>query len=203
MILRRRKPEWRHEPGPGYDLRQYENGRPTGFVAVVSHVSAATAPWIAGPDVRLVRERSRLVVEEHRSRSGAPAALLRIPLRACVGAELSTELGLPGSALIRLTLTFRVGRRGTATVPLWFPAQGRPFLQTIVNEIDGRATPATPSEPGPPSPPRPPILPRLLVRGAPDDDNWLVFRSVDNNEVVSSETDLPSAPAAPSAGGPQ
>lgn len=159
MILRRRRPEWRYEQGPGYHLRQYEGGRPTGLVAVVNHVDATDARWIDGVGVRLVLERSRLVVEEPQSRG----ALVRIPLRSCVGAELSTEVGMPGSTLLRLTLTFRLGRAATVTMPLWFPVRGRPFLHRLVTEINH-------------SPARRPQRP-----------DWLVFRPVDEDDVVTGE----------------
>jgi hypothetical protein len=176
MIIRRRKPEWRYEPGRGYHLRQYEGGRPTGLVAVVNHISATHAPWLDGVDVRLIRERSRLVIVELRARGDAPGPQLRIPLRSCVNAELHTEAGLPGSILLRLTLTYRVGRDATATVRLWFPSGGRAFLHRIVSDISGPAEPApAPAEP---------TLSRLPVDRAPDDANWLVFRSVDDDVVI-------------------
>lgn len=156
MILRRRKAEWRYEQGPGYHLRQYEGGRPTGLVAVVNHIDATDARWIDGLGVRLVLERSRLVIEELRNRG----ALVRVPLRSCVGAELSTEAGLPGSTLLKLTLTFRLGRDATVRLPLWFPAQGRAsLLHQFVAEVNR-------------SPAR------------PENSDWLVFRPVDTDDVV-------------------
>jgi hypothetical protein len=201
MIPRRRKPEWRYEQGRGYHLRQYEGGRPTGFVAVVSHVSALDAPWLDGVGLRLVWERSRLVVEEPRARGSGPSALLRIPLRSCVGAQLSTEVGLPGSTLLRLSIAFRLGREATVRIPLWFPVQGREFLQALVTEINGPGTPApAPSASLDQEPDRPAAtVAQLPVRRAPDDPEWLVFRSVDDGEVVIAE-DQPIVPIVPPVG---
>ncbi len=159
MILHRRRPEWRYEQGPGYHLRQYEGGRPTGLVAVVNHIDATDARWIDGVGVRLVRERSRLVVEELQSRG----VLLRIPLRSCVRAELSTEAGMPGSTLLKLSLTFRLGRTATVTMPLWFPLAGRAFLHRLVAEINRSPAPS------------------------PERSDWLVFRPVDEDDVVTGK----------------
>ncbi|HEV3359301.1 MAG TPA: hypothetical protein VG247_21060 [Pseudonocardiaceae bacterium] len=160
MILRRHKPEWRYEQGPGYHLRQYEGGRPTGLVAVVNHINATDARWIDGIGVRLLLERSRLVIEELRGQG----TLVRIPRRSCVRAELSTEVGMPGSTLLKLTLTFRLGRDATVRLPLWFPTQGRAsLLQQLVAEVNRSPT------------------------AAPDNSDWLVFRPVDTDDVVIAE----------------
>jgi hypothetical protein len=214
-MLRRAKPEWRAEPGPDHDLRQYLGGRPTGLVAVVRWNHGEPLPPLAvGPDVRLFRSRSSLIIDGNRDRSGGPALRLRLPLRSCVAAQLTDEPGLPGTALVRLTLTVRVGP-GTCTLPLWFPGPNRGVLQRLVAEIEraaaappwggphpspGQPEVALPSLPGgvspapeehPPVPVVPPERPQTLsplaVRRAPDEPDWLVFRATDDGAVLTED----------------
>jgi hypothetical protein len=173
MIRRRPKVEWRQEQGPDYDLRQYQGGRPTGLVAVTGWDHGAVRPAGAtGPEVRLYRTLSTLVAEERRR----PGVRLRLPIQSCVDARLAGEPGLPGTALLRLTLTVRFGQTTTFTVSLWFPPRSRPFLQGIVDEIAGRK--------GKPDVVDAPVLPPLEVAQAPDDEDWVVFRPANDGEVL-------------------
>lgn len=168
------KVEWRQENGPGYDLRQYHRGHPTGLVAVTGwdHYGAVRRAGATGPDVRLYRNLSTLVAEEHRR----PGVRLRLPIQSCVDARLVGEPGLPGTALLRLTLTARFGQATTFTVSLWFPPRSRPFLQGIVDEIVGLKNQ--------PDVVDAPVLPPLEVAQAPDDKDWVVFRPSDDGEVL-------------------
>ena len=169
MLQRRPKLHWRPEPGAGYDLRQYAGRRPTGLVAVTAWDRLdPSRRGVAGPDVRLFREGSRLVVEEHRP-LWPGALVLQIPLGSCQDAGLAEEPGLPGTALLRLTLVVRVGRVATFTLPLWFAPPAHDFLQDLVEEIRECVRPAPP-------PPAVPVLPPLVVGQAPDHEDWVVFR---------------------------
>lgn len=181
LSRKRPRPEWRPEAGPGYDLRQYDRGQPTGLVAVTGwDHGAARLPGLQGPDVRMFRERSTLIIEEHpRLGNGVRGVGLRVPVASCVSATLIDEPGLPGTALLRLVLVVRLGRRATFPVPVWFPPRSRQFLQQLVDEI-GRNTPRTPQ----PEPPPHLGLAPLPVTRAPDDDDWISFRSADDGEAV-------------------
>jgi hypothetical protein len=181
LLGRRAKPQWRLESGPGYDLRQYQGGRPTGLVAVTAwdHNELGRPPGAVGPDVWLIRHGSRLVVEEHR----LGAVRLQIPLRSCVKACLTDEPGLPGAALIRLTLVVRVGRAATFTLPLWFLPQAHVFLRDLVAEILAQTKP----KPPPPRPREAPALPLLEVGRAPDHPDWVVFRPADDGVLVERQ----------------
>jgi hypothetical protein len=190
MSARRARPEWRHEDGPGYDLRQYVGGQPTGRVAITAWEDdgTGTREVIEGTQVWLVLERTRLTVIERHER-GHGAIRLQIPLRACVEAMLSDGLGLPGSAVIRLTLLARLGSV-TITLPLWFDCRDRPALERLVHVITGDQ----PSASAPPSvTARPlPTLSPLVVDQAPDTDDWIVFRpSPSSEDVVSGRTIAP------------
>ncbi|MDS0133233.1 MULTISPECIES: hypothetical protein [unclassified Amycolatopsis] len=180
-IRRRPRPEWRPEPGPGYDLRQYDRGRPTGLVAVMGwDHGTGKPPGLHGPDVRLFRDRATLVIEEHQRPGNAVRGVeLRVPVSSCVTATLDDEPGLPGTALVRLVLVVRLGRQATFRVPLWFPSRSRRFLQQLVDEVSGRAPGRTTRQPAP----RPALVP-LEVTRAPDDDDWITFRSADEGEAV-------------------
>ncbi|HYS42162.1 MAG TPA: hypothetical protein VEO01_41610, partial [Pseudonocardiaceae bacterium] len=68
MIQWRRQPEWRGESGPGYDLRQYVGGRPTGLVATTAWQAPRDESAVAGPDVWLVRAPTHVVIGEYRNR---------------------------------------------------------------------------------------------------------------------------------------
>jgi hypothetical protein len=186
----RGKIEWRPDPGPGYDLRQYRGGRPTGRVAVVGwdDRDAARSRTAVGPDVWLGRERSLLVIEEFRHRGAGPAARLRLPIRSCVDARLAAEPGLPGNALVRLTLTLSIGA-ATIILPLWFQSRSQPFLQTIVDDVVAR-----PGGVGSPTADTPmPTVPPLDVVQAPDNDDWIVFRPADHGEVLLPHAAGPDA----------
>lgn len=182
MARWRGKIEWRPDPGPGYDLRQYCGGRPTGRVAVVGwdDRDSARSRTAVGPDVWLGRERSLLVIEEFRRRGAGPGARLRVPIRSCVDARIAAEPGLPGNALVRLTLTLSIGA-ATIILPLWFQSRSVPFLQTIVDDVATRPGGGTGSSAadGPMS-----ALPPLEVVQAPDNDDWVVFRPADHGEVL-------------------
>jgi hypothetical protein len=174
--LRRQRPpiaEWRPERGPGYDLRQYLNGEPTGLVATTAWRAPGdarpAAQEIPGIGVVLIVEQCWITVAE-RCAPRRTGVWLRLPLRSCVGAQLLDEPGLPGSALVRVTLTVRIGENGTA-VPLWFAVEQRPELLRFVDRLRGGTGP-----PAPPSPPAAPPLPPLEVDQAPDTDDWVVFR---------------------------
>jgi hypothetical protein len=169
----RRKVEWRMEPGPGYELRQYQGRRPTGLVAVMGWDNGDNARPVGatGPDVRMTRQYSRLVIEEHRHRPGGTAVRMQVPLQSCVDAQLAAEPGLPGTALSRFTLTVRLGTQSPFSVSLWFPSTCHPFLQSIVNEI--KAAQQTMRR-----------TPLLEVGQAPQDGDWVVFRPADDAGVV-------------------
>ena len=158
----RRDVEWRQEHGPGYDLRQYQRGRPTGLVAVLGwhHNEPTGLRQASGPDVRLWRDHAWILVEEHDR--GRPGAGLRLPVRSIVDARIDEEPGLPGVALLRLTLTARFGHGGVFTVPLWFSAECRLFLRGLVEEVLQQQR----------LPPRPEV-----TRRAPSGPDWIVFRS--------------------------
>jgi hypothetical protein len=170
----RRRPvvEWRHEPGPGYDLRQYCDGGPTGLVAATSwHPPDEAGPAvreIPGHDIRLIVERTRVTLLERRA-PGYSGVRFRVPIRSCVGAEILDEPGLPGAGLIRLNLTVRFGPDVTVTLPMWFPSRERTRLHDLAAHLRNCAQP--------PAPPRSvPSLPVLDVGMAPDTDDWVVFR---------------------------
>jgi len=171
MFARWGTPEWRHEDGPGYQLRQYQRGRPTGIVATTAWAQppGAGREVLSGPDVWLVREPTRIMIVE-RQNTGHGAVLLRIPLRSCQAITMVDEPGLPGAALVRLTLTVRLGARATVTVLLWLAGGSRPVLEDLARRI--RVEPTAQ------------VLPRLEVAQAPDDDDWIVFRPSRSSEDV-------------------
>jgi hypothetical protein len=171
MFARWGNPEWRHEDGPGYELRQYRRGRPTGIVATTAWAEppGAGREVLSGPDVWLVREPTRITIVE-RQDTGHGAVRLRIPLRSCQDITIVDEPGLPGAALVRLTVTVRLGARATVTVRLWLAGGCRPVLEDLARRIrvDEPAS----------------VLPRLEVAQAPDDDDWIVFRPSRSSEDV-------------------
>jgi hypothetical protein len=179
MIVWRGVPEWRREDGPGYQLRQYDRGRPTGMVATVlwDNHDDQTREVISGPDVWLVRERHRITVVERRG-AGHGMMRLQIPLRSCRSATLLDEPGLPGEALVRLTLTVSLGSMSTVTMPLWFSCWDRPALERLARLVQVTEQPAVAD---PRSPQRQPqaststTLVPLVVDQAPDTDDWIVF----------------------------
>jgi len=184
MIFWRGVPEWRPEDGPGYQLRQYDHGQPTGRVATVmwDGQDDEAREVITGPDVWLVRERHRITVIE-RQDSDHAAMRLRIPLRSCQDAILLDEPGLPGDALVRLTLTVRVGPAATLTMPLWFSGRDRAALERLAGQIRTRdGEPARVVEP--PSQPSATLVP-LVTEQAPDNDDWLVFRPSRSADVAA------------------
>lgn len=136
-------------------------------------------PPIEGPDVVLHRDRALLIISE-RPRPGTPPAVFWIPVRNCTAAALSVEPGLTGQELLRLDLTVRWGRDALVELPMWFPERHRVFLQRLVDEV---TTPRN-APPRPPGPPPAPVLAPLPVRRAPRDENWVTFRSGDDDEVV-------------------
>ncbi|MGW7532199.1 hypothetical protein [Amycolatopsis sp. NPDC054798] len=140
-------------------------------------------PAIEGPDVVLYRDRALLIVSE-RPRPGAPPAQFRIPVRSCAAASLSIEPGLTGQELLRLDLTMRWGRDALVELPMWFPERYRVFLQRLVDEVSAPPHAGPPSPPRPPRPPSAPVLAPLPVRRAPRDQDWVTFRSGDDDEVV-------------------
>lgn len=190
LLGKRAKPQWRQESGPGYDLRQYQGGRPTGLVAVTAwdHRERGGRHGAEGPDVRLIRQGGRLIVEEHRL-SHLGALRLHVPLRSCVSAHLTDEPGLPGAALIRLTLVVRVGRAATFTLPLWFAPQAHVFLRDLVAEI--MAKPKPKPKPPPPQSQEASALPLLEAGRAPDHPDWVVFRSADDG-VLAERPECPA-----------
>ncbi len=194
VFSRIRAPEWRWENGPGYQLRQYHRGKPTGLVAIAAWDNPRAARQvIGGPDVWLVHEPGRITVEERRS--GPDALRLRIPLRLLSAIDLVDEPGLPGTALVRATLTARLGSAGKFTVPLWFPERARAALDELVRSLrpaehhveraPGPAPDPAP-DPAPPrtAPPEPRLAP-LTVDRAPVDEDWVVFRPAFTDEVVT------------------
>jgi hypothetical protein len=200
MIVWRGAPEWRHENGPGYQLRQYDHGRPTGRVATVTWEGQdddRTREVISGPDVWLVREHHWITVIGHQSSDHA-AMRLRFPLRSCQDATLHDEPGLPGDALVRLTLTVQIGS-STVTMPLWFPCQDRRALERLARLIRTRASEQAPvTERAPvtdPSPQPSATLVPLVVEQAPDNDDWIVFRpsSSSDDAAVGRGTARPDA----------
>ncbi|NUT95936.1 MAG: hypothetical protein HOY78_28320 [Saccharothrix sp.] len=191
MFFRIRQAEWRWEAGPGYQLRQYQGGKPTGLVAVAAwNAPSAVRHVIDGPDVWLIHEPGGITVEERRS--GPNAMRLHIPLRSLMAIDLAEEPGLPGMALVRMTLTAQLGSMGSFTVPLWFPERARPAVDNLIRSLqptEHHVPPApvpTPDRVSPrPEPPEPGLAP-LAVERAPDDDDWVVFRSASADEVVTS-----------------
>ncbi|QFU90767.1 hypothetical protein [Amycolatopsis sp. YIM 10] len=174
MLLPRRKPrtEWRAEAGPGYQLREYRRGMPTGQVAVIARPELPGAV-AHGPDVWLTCRADRLEIGEHRG-AGREGARLHLPYRCCTELRLIGEPGLPGSAPIRLTLSANLGGGTAFTLNLWFPAVHRPFLEDLARRVAGRRTP----------PPRRTLVP-LEVSVAPDSPDWLVFRPVPDDGVLA------------------
>ncbi|MGW0516128.1 hypothetical protein [Crossiella sp. NPDC003009] len=139
----------------------------------------------------LVRDRALLVISE-RLRPGVPPAVLRIPVESCRAASLAIEPGLPGTELLQLTLTVRLGRIALVDLPLWFPAQCRSFLQGLVDEVTAQA--GSRDRGAPPEPPRTaavvvPVVEPLPVRRAPDTHDWISFRAADDGEVLRAHND--------------
>jgi hypothetical protein len=196
MLSWRRRAEWRYEPGPGYTLRQYWRGRPTGMIAVTTwdeQPAASPHTMVSGPDVCLIHESTQLIVAEHPT-DGRGVVRLQIPMQSCVDALIVDEPGLPGDAMVRLTLTVRVGRNAIVTLPLWFPAEHRPFLDDLTRRIRH-------DEPACSPPAR--SLPLLEVALAPGDDDWVVFRpAASSNDVLVPRASL-GGPVDRSAGGVQ
>lgn len=181
-----RRTEWRPEPGPNYELRQYVRGRPTGVVAITAwddRQHGSPRAMVSGSDVWLIRERTRLIITERRAGDYGPVRL-QIPLRSCVDASIVDEPGLPGTALLRFTLTVRIGQSGTFTVPLWFPAEHRQILDDLARRI--RTGPRPEPAPAALEPDRRPVdpLPLLDVAQAPDDEEWVVFRPSRSSDDV-------------------
>ena len=175
--------EWRTDGGPEYDLRQYEDGIPTGYVAAMAFDGRGeTRPHVvhvSGQDVALVIEQAWITVLEV-SAAGHRSTWLRVPFRSCVDAQLHNEPGLSGSALVRFELTVRFGRQGTMTVPMWFTADRRPQLQQLARQLVDRPGLSVPT---PEAAARP--LPRLDVEQAPDSGDWVVFRAhASSSEVL-------------------
>jgi hypothetical protein len=170
MTRTRRSMEWRYEPGPGYDLRQYWRGKPTGVVAATMWHGRTAARKdvleIPGQDVLLIIERSRITVYE-RCMPGRGGVRIRLPLRSCVDAQVLNEPGLPGAMLIRLNLTVRIGTGVTLTVPMWFPVEQGTQLYRLVDHL--RAYAASPN-------PHELPLPLTDTEQAPDSPDWVVFR---------------------------
>lgn len=171
MFRRWTGPEWRHEPAPAYDLRQYVGGRPTGMVAAMSWRPATDDAWQTahGPDGWLLREPRRLVLAERRDR-GEAVVRMQIPLRACVDAAVVDEPGLPGRALVRFTVTARFGAGAPFSLTMWFSPEYRHLLTGIVRDVNGRGEPPRTRASGVRA------LPPLEVRQVPDDGDWVAFQ---------------------------
>jgi hypothetical protein len=175
--LKRKFTEWRHEPGPGYDIRQYFAGQPTGlFAKITQHGPDVTR--IPGEQVELIVDAARLSVLDWRG-PGHDVVRLEIPLESCMDIQVLDESGLPGTAPVRLDLTFRFGPDGTVTVPMWFPGEQRAWLQDLKRLI--RKRPVAPPAQG---------LPVLDVELAPDTGDWVVFRAQQSSTEVLREHEL-------------
>ncbi|MEV6908542.1 hypothetical protein [Amycolatopsis sp. NPDC051071] len=139
----------------------------------------------------LVRDRALLVITEQ-SQPGDLPTMLRIPVARCVAARITTEPGVPGTALLRLTLTVRLGPIALVDLPLWFPAQCRVALQRLVDEVT--PPPGVHDRTKPSDPPRAnaaavPVLEPLTVRRTPDNHDWIAFRAGDDEEVLRIRRD--------------
>jgi hypothetical protein len=170
MIRRRRAMDWRHEPGPGYDLREYHWGVPTGWVAVAVRGHGAPGSdvfQIPGHHVLLIIERNWITVID-RSTEGQDGVRLHAPFGSCVDMKIFDEPGLPGTASVRLDLLVHIGLEATVTVPMWFPGEQRPWLDQLARLVLGRREPALPQPTAQP-------LPLLEIERAPDTSDWLVF----------------------------
>jgi hypothetical protein len=128
-----------------------------------------------GPDVLLFREANRIVLAE--PRSDGRTVRMQIPLASCVDAELTAGPGLPGMGLLCLTFSVRMGEVVAGQLQLWFDGSAKALLRELVDRIN--AAPAAVAEPA--------TLPPLTVRSAPNDDDWVVFRAVDDGVVKSCE----------------
>ncbi|MFF4594741.1 hypothetical protein [Amycolatopsis sp. NPDC001319] len=84
-----------------------------------------------------------------------------------------------------------LGRTAQVELPLWFPAQGRVFLQRLVDEVTARAVSGGGPPPPPPQSAAPsgPVLRPLRVRRAPDTREWVVFRPGNDTDVLEGCTD--------------
>lgn len=173
--------EWRTDGGPQYDLRQYEDGVPTGYVAAIAFdghgETRSHVVHVSGQDVVLIVEQAWITVVEV-SAAGHRSTWFRVPFRSCVDAELHSEPGPSGAAQVRFELTVRFGSQATMTVPMWFAADRRPQLQQLARQLTDRPGIAVPA------PPEVQPLPRLDVEQAPDSGDWVVFRAQPSSTEV-------------------
>ncbi|MBN6039290.1 hypothetical protein [Amycolatopsis sp. 195334CR] len=176
---RRQRAEWRAEPGPGYQLREYHRGVPTGQVAVIAWPERPDAVAL-GPEVWLICRATRLEIGEHRP-GGQDGARLRLPYRCCTDLRLTNGPGLPGTEPVRLSLSASLGGTTAFTLALWFPAVHRPLLEDLARRLSARRPPAHPA----PSAEAPRKLVPLEVSAAPDTPDWLVFRPGPDDGVLS------------------
>jgi hypothetical protein len=166
---RGRRLGWRHEPGPGYDLREYgRDGEPTGWIASVWYRRKPHEVFqVPGNHVHVTMEPGRITMVTWAGRT-EPWVWLQIPFAACVDIQVHDEPGLVGSEPVRLELTVQFGPDRTVMLPMWFPAEQRAWLREHARHILRRHEPAPP-------PPSVATLPLLDVEQAPDTDDWVVF----------------------------
>jgi hypothetical protein len=206
-------PIWRRRT----ERRQFRHGRTTGMAAATrwdEQQAMSPQTMVSGPDVCLIREPAQLIIAE-RPTDGRGVVRLQIPLRSCVEAQIVDEPGLPGDAMVRLTLAVRIGKDAVVTVPMWFPAEYRPFLNDLTRRIrsgepaNPPAGPACPPLAEPACPPpgepacQPPAgsLPLLEVALAPGDDDWVVFRpAASSNDVLVPRAGVGGPVAQPTEG---
>ncbi|SFI90603.1 hypothetical protein [Amycolatopsis sacchari] len=175
LFRSRARLEWRYEPGPGHELRQYLGGAPTGRVAITAW-DCPDRTHLVGPDVFLIRDHTTLTVTEQPRHGLGSAVRLQVALASCRDAQLVDEPGLPGTAPIRFTLTVRLGR-AAVDVPLWFSAGSRPFLQRLAAEIQAGAVVARKKRAAE-------VLTPLVVDTAPGSAEWIVFRASGDEDAV-------------------
>jgi hypothetical protein len=173
----RRDRQWRSDPGPRHDLRLFVGGQPTSVVATMAwdHGDRPRPRVAYGPDIQLFREDRRIVLAE--LRPGHGVVRMQLPIKSCVDASVTEAPGLPGMALLCLTLSVRMGGSVVGRLELWFHQSAQDLLRELVEEI--AAIPRPPVESA--------VLLPLAVRLAPDHKDWVVFRSADDGVVIAEE----------------
>ncbi|GLZ43590.1 hypothetical protein [Actinokineospora sp. NBRC 105648] len=222
-MVNRRGLWWCQEDGAGYDVREYNGGKPTGLHAISWwHADAFTR--VRGSNFWLLGLPDRIVIADQADAHGART---QIPRAAWVDAHLVDD---PGQPRVRLDLTVTLAGV-PVTLPLWFNTEHRDELLLLVDEVGlvrdspgGGPRHALPHAPGPsavapPEPAAPPPVdtaepraakvvaartepgevPLLAVRVAPCTDDWVVFRPGEcSDEVLDPVRAQP--PAAPLTG---